>query len=245
MTIPRKLLYLFGLIAVGVGVVIASPAVGAISSDENTQNNTTQSNDTETSTENTENSLNHVNSEVVDRTVQNIRLKAEKKVADERKTRVQLDGDTREQLCDGRKTAIENKVSAFGKAAGDHLLRLDGVYGKLEVYMEANPVSGVDLAGAKAAQTTAASKVAALQSVIGDNTVDCTNLTDNASWLTQVRTAASDAKDALKAYRAELKKVVVSLQQTKTAATQDSDTDKTDNAENTGSTTPTNVTDAR
>ena len=222
MALFRKMLYAFGLLAFGLGLAFITPTIArALSVEENsTSTTTTKSNDSEADTDSTTSSRSRVNTEVVETTVQNIRQKAEKMVADERKTRVKLDDTAREQLCNNRKDAIENKVSAFGKAANAHLDRLDGVYNKLDAYLTAKPVSGVSLTAAKAAQVTAADKVAALQTVVGDGTVDCSNLTDNASWLTQVRTAASDARTALKAYRTELKKVVVAIQQAKQSTSQ-------------------------
>ena len=223
MALFRKMLYASGLLAFGVGLMLVTPTIArALSIEENsTTTTTTKSNDSDTVTSSTTaSSRSRVNTEVVETTVQNIRQKAEKLVADERKTRAKLDDNAREQLCNNRKNAIENKVSAFGKAANAHLDRLDGVYNKLDAYLITHPTTDVTLTAAKAAQTTAADKVAALQTVVGDATVDCSNLTDNAAWLTQVRTAASDARTALKAYRTELKKVVVALQQAKLPANQ-------------------------
>lgn len=220
MALFRKMLYACGLLAFGLGLVLVTPTIArALSIEENINTSTTTQSDSSDS-DNTTNSRSRVSTEVVETTVQSIRQKAEKLVADERKTRVKLDDTTREQLCSTRKDAIQNKVSAFGKAANVHLDRLDSVYNKLDVYLTAHPTAGVALSAAQSAQTTAADKVAALQNVIGDATVDCSSLTDNASWLTQVRTAANDARDALKAYRTELKKVVVALQQAKQTTSQ-------------------------
>jgi len=221
MALFRKMLYASGLFAFGVGLVLVTPTIArALSVEENSTTTTTKSYDSDTTTNSRTSSRSRVNTEVVETTVQNIRQKAEKMVADERKTRVKLDDTAREQLCNNRKNAIENKVSAFGKAANVHLDRLDGVYNKLDAYLVAHPSAGVTLTAAKVAQMTAADKVAALQNVIGDATVDCSNLTDNASWLTQVRTAAGDTRDALKAYRTELKKVVTAIQQAKQSTSQ-------------------------
>lgn len=223
MALSRKLLYGLGLLLFGSSFALVSPAlVHAVSIQENINTSQTTQTDGDGATETSTSSRDQVNTQVVETTVQSIRQKAQKRVTEERKNRVKIDDNTREQLCQYRKNAIENKVAAFSSAANAHLDRLDGVYSKLDTYLAAHPVSGVDLAAAKTAQTTAAEKVTALQTVVGDGTVDCSNLTDNAAWLTQVRAAASEARDALKAYRAELKKVVVAVQQTPEKSSKDS-----------------------
>lgn len=212
MTVSRKIVYVFGLFAVGAGLIIFSPpAVQAVENDDDTTTTETTTSSESEKEEQIESSRSRVRSEAVESAVVENRAKAEKEVASERKTRVQLDDDTRMQLCENRKETIENKVRAYGEHANAYLDRLDGVYGKIEAYLATNPVDGVNLTDAEAAQLLAANKVLALQTIVGDANLDCSNLTDNATWLTQVRTAATEAKDALKTYRAELKKVVTAI----------------------------------
>lgn len=228
MMISRKILYVSGLLAVSASAFAVSPAIvhALIVSDSTTDitvrsSVTTQTTSTtnDTDTQKTESSRSRANSDAVDSAVRSIQLKAEKDVANERKTRAKLDDDSREQLCNGRKSSIEDKVAVFSKSAEDHLVRFDTVYSNLDAYITAHSITSVNLTAAKSAQAAATDKAATLQTVVGDATVDCSNSTDVAAWLTQVRAAASDARDALKTYRTELKKVVVALQQVNSAKT--------------------------
>ncbi len=212
MSLFRKVLYVFGLFAVGAGLIIfSSPAVRAVeNSDDSVKTETTTSSESEKD-EQIESSRSRVRTEAVESAVVENRAKAEKEVASERKTRVQLDDDTRTQLCENRKETIQNKVRAYGAHANAYLDRLDGVDSKLKTYLLANTIEGLSLSAVDKTQETAAQKVVALEEIVGAATLDCSNPTDNATWLTQVRSAATEAKDALKAYRIELKKVVTAI----------------------------------
>lgn len=227
MTLSRKMLYVFGLFAFGAGLIVFSPpAVQAVENDDDTtktEYSTTSSKNEEDEKE--DGSRSRVRTDVVESVVTENRAKAEKEVANERKTRVKLDDETRIQLCKDRKDTIENKVRAYGGHADAYLDRLDGVYEKLDTYLLVKPIDSANMTSADAAQLTAAEKVFALKSIVGDAELDCSNLTDNATWLTEVRGAATEAKDALKAYKAELKKVVAAIG----SAQQDAEETKSDN----------------
>ena len=221
MASSRKMLYVFGLLAYCVGLALLTTNAASAVITEETRKTTTTIQPTTTDGEAQEgdhSSKSRVSSEGVESTVQSLRQKAEKMVAEERKTRVTLDSSTREQLCTARKSAIETKLNTYSQTATSHLDRLDSAYTKLDTYLTTTPIAGIDLASAKRAQEDAAAKVVALEKIVGDGTVDCTNLTDNAAWLTQVRTAANDARTTLKTYRTELKAVVAAVQQAKQAS---------------------------
>jgi hypothetical protein len=119
-----------------------------------------------------------------------------------------------QKVCENRQNAVNHKVTAFGNAAQKHLERLDSVFTKLQAF-QADKNLSVDnyqalVDDATAKQAAATSAVAALKTVAVD--IDCTS-TDPASSLTVVKTAAKEARDALKAYRKALKEIVVAFAQ--------------------------------
>lgn len=228
MVLSRKTACVFGLFVFAIAVLSVGSAHAFSSTSNSTTTQITTSSETVLNDTGTVSSRTRVSSEYVEKVVAENRATAENEVKVERKTRTTIDDDTRQQLCENRKNAIENKIKAYSSHASDYLDRLDSAYGKLATYLTAHPLEGVDMTAATSAQTAAAAKVLALQQVIGEGALDCSHLTDNATWLTQIRTAAKDAKTALKAYRAELKKMVNIIVQKNTSDQADNSSTQTD-----------------
>lgn len=153
----------------------------------------------------------NIDEEKVNKALERVKDKARKDVTNERKSRASIDKEDRANLCKNRKNAIENKLNAYRKNADDHLSRLNNSYDTLDTYVKEHTLTGVSLTKAAEARQAAVAAVEALDIVVGDGTVDCDVYVDNATWLTEVKNAATDARDALKKYRLELKSVVVAI----------------------------------
>jgi hypothetical protein len=140
------------------------------------------------------------------------KMRAENKDTKETKT-----AEQRQKVCENRQKAVDNKLSAFSNAANDHLTRLNNVFTKLQDYHTANPTAASNyatlLAAARANQTTAIEAVATLKAT--NTSFSCTATTDPAAGLRAAKTAAANARDALKAYRTSLKDIVVAFAQAK------------------------------
>lgn len=127
----------------------------------------------------------------------------------------------RAKTCENIQKAVNNKLKAFDNHADKYLVRLNGLFTKVQAYQTEHNVALANydalVATATQKQTDANISVAALKSL--GTTLDC-SATDPASTLTSVKSGAADARDALKAYRTSLKELVVALVQVaKTDAT--------------------------
>lgn len=142
---------------------------------------------------------------------ENANERAEKALKKQRENRAVLSAENRKTVCENRQNAIENKVRAMGGAARANMLRLDTARKKLDAYISRNQPVGVNIATTNTAQTAAETAVASLEAVSGES-MDC-QANDPAKWVYEVRAKAETAREALKAYRSELKAIVATLKE--------------------------------
>jgi hypothetical protein len=132
--------------------------------------------------------------------------------------------ERRQKVCENIQKAVNNKLKAFNNAADKHLQRLDGVFTKLKDYQSTNNVAAENydalVATATEKQTSATQAVQTLKDF--GAVLDCSS-DDPAASLQAVKTAAADARGALKDYRKSLKDIVVALAQAKGDDTTNSD----------------------
>jgi hypothetical protein len=120
--------------------------------------------------------------------------------------------EERVKTCEHIQKAVNNKLKAFNNHADKYLTRLNTLFTKVQDYQTANNLSVANydalVATATQKQTDATLAVDALKSL--GTTIDCTS-SDPASMLASVKSGATDARDALKAYRSSLKDIFVAL----------------------------------
>ncbi len=155
--------------------------------------------------------------------VQKLRDAAKARVAERRADHQEKSLAQRQKTCEHIQKAVNNKLSAFNNSADKYLTRLDDVFTKLQDYQSTNnlSVSDYDSLVTTATEQQSAATLAVQTLKDAGTTLDCTD-SDPATMLTAAKNAASDARDALKAYRTSLKDIVVALAQSKDTATDDS-----------------------
>jgi hypothetical protein len=214
------------------------------SSSSSTTDDSSGSRHSETENENeveheTENEIEvHKNSGETRTRVAEIRTEAQAKVKELRsgkstKTPAQL-----QKICENRKNEATRKLTAFDNSAHKHLVRLNGVYDKLQAYQTANSVTVdgyADLTAKADANKTAATNAVAALDAFKTSGIDCASSTaDPVTTLTSIKTTTRAARDALKTYRTSLKNIVVAFAQAK-----DSTDDSKSTDDNSANTTPT------
>ncbi|QQS19712.1 hypothetical protein IPL85_05610 [Candidatus Saccharibacteria bacterium] len=148
--------------------------------------------------------------------VAELKNKAKQEIEKEREGRKTLAEDKRKLVCENRQKAIENKLVAFNQAADKHLVRLNGVFDKVQAYKGAeniNPDGWAELVSAAEAKKTAATDAVAALKLVAV-AVDCTD-PDTVVKLSEVREAAKSTRTELHDYRKALKDMVVALAQAK------------------------------
>lgn len=185
--------------------------------------------ETETETET------HVDQTKVEDRIAENRGKAKQELAQLRANKPQKTTEQRQKACEQRKGSIDNRLSAYNKAANTKLTQFNTIFERVKKFKtdKALQVSNYDelVATATAKQTAATEAVAALKDLSG--TVDCTT-TDPAATVATIKTTTAAARTALKDYRTAIKNIVVALAQV----------NKTSNSTSTstGSTTDTTTT---
>lgn len=166
--------------------------------------------------------------EAVRNKVQQLRAEAKSEIEAKRKNRETLSADKRMKVCENRKKAIDNKLSAYNNAADKHLTKLDAIYVKILAFQEEKQVvvSNIDelTTDADAKKLAATESVAALKTVAVD--VDCSD-PETTITLGTVRDAAQATRKALHEYRMSLKNIVVAIAQSQ------SDNEETDEGSST------------
>ena len=142
---------------------------------------------------------------------ENANERAEKALKKQRENRAVLSAENRKTVCENRQNAIENKVRSMGGAARANMLRLDTAREKLDAYILRNQPAGVNSATTETAWKAAKDAVASLEAVSGTS-INC-EASDPAKWIYEVRVKAETAREALKAYRSELKAIVTTLKE--------------------------------
>lgn len=162
---------------------------------ETTSDNTTE-NSTETETE-----------------VHMLEGKAKNMLATERKNGEKHSEQQRQSSCKAHQAEINNRVSNYSVAAQRHLAVFEGILTKVQNFYTTKKlnVSNYDtlLAAAQSKQADAQTAVDALKAL--NVSIDCTQ-PDPAQSVATVKTAVSNARSALQAYRAAIKDLIVALQ---------------------------------
>lgn len=128
--------------------------------------------------------------------------------------------DQRQKACEQRQKSIDTRTTNWSAAAQRHLDVFNSIFTKVKAFHDSKQlnVSSYDtlVAAATAKQTAAQSAVDALKAL--NVQVDCTQA-DPASSVATIKTAVSDARTTLQAYRSALKDLVVALRGASTAQT--------------------------
>lgn len=166
------------------------------SSEVETTSETTTENSTETETE-----------------VHMLEGKAKNMLATERKNGEKHSEQQRQSSCKAHQAEINNRVSNYSVAAQRHLTVFEGILTKVQNFYTTKKlnVSNYDtlLAAAQSKQADAQTAVDALKAL--NVSIDCTQ-PDPAQSVATVKTAVSNARSALQAYRAAIKDLIVALQ---------------------------------
>lgn len=121
--------------------------------------------------------------------------------------------ERRQQQCEKRKSQIESKIIAFALRAKRHQGVIDKIYERVQGFYDSGQltVSNYDelKANVDAAQETASTEVAALQE-LGELEIDCTD-PEVVLSVASFKEGLGSARDALKAYRKALVKLISSL----------------------------------
>lgn len=209
--------------------LMTSGVVGAQQGNSNRNNVTVTAEPEDTETDRT------ADKQAVKLRVQELRAEAKAEVQAKRLTRETLSADKRIKVCENRKSAINNKLSAFTAAADKHFTKFDSIYVKVLAFQEDRGVTVANIADLTAdaddKQQAAADAIEALKALAVD--VGC-NDPETVVTLGAVRDAAQTARKALHEYRMSLKNIVVAIAQAdKSEATDDTTTDTTENTTDT------------
>lgn len=204
----RKLIFVVGILIALVGILSSSIgsriALAVPADDSASERSRNQIVHTETDTDSDSNTEN--------RTEQSNK-KAEKDLLKQRENRAVLSAENRKTVCENRQNAIDNKVRAIGEAASANLIRLEAARDKMDVYLGNNPIEGIsiDSLDITQARSNAQASVDEFNKLSGES-LKCDD-TDPAQWISIVRDSAVKAREALKAYRSELKNTIDSIRQ--------------------------------
>lgn len=124
----------------------------------------------------------------------------------------------RQKACEQRQANIDKRTANFATAAQRHLGVFNKIFTKVQAFHDKKQLNVTNydslVATVTAKQTAAQTAVDALKAL--DVNIDCTQ-TDPATTVATVKTAVSDARTALKAYRSSIKDLVVALKGASTA----------------------------
>lgn len=195
-------------------VLAASPVMAqdsnSGSSDSTTsseQKSSDSSSDTNTADNETENETEVHNKAEMFRKDGEHKLELERETKDHTKSK-----EERAKTCENIQNAVNNKLKAFNNHADKYLTRLNDLFTKVQDYKTSQNITLTNydtlVATVTQKQADATVAVGALKSL--GTTIDCTS-SDPASMLASAKSGAAGARDALKAYRAALKDLVVAL----------------------------------
>lgn len=149
-----------------------------------------------------------------------LRDRAEQLLAQQRQKGIQHSTAVRQKVCEQRQKAIDGRMGTLGTKAQKFLDAYNTIFTKVQAYQTKHQldVSNYDtlVADATAKQAAATTAVSTLSGLAGTK-IDCTS-TDPASTLATVKTAATDARTSLQAYRQSLKALIEALITASTAA---------------------------
>jgi len=124
----------------------------------------------------------------------------------------------RQKACEARQKSIDKRTGNFSAAAQRHLEVFNKIFTKVQAFHDSKGLNVTDydtlVATVTAKQTAAQAAVDALKAL--DVQIDCTQ-SDPAGTVATIKTAVTDAHNALKDYRKALKDLVVALKGASTA----------------------------
>ncbi|HSX05543.1 MAG TPA: hypothetical protein VLF69_03700 [Candidatus Saccharimonadales bacterium] len=198
-----------------------STATTPIETDDSSASNTSSNTTTETETESTTEDSGHQSGK--------LRSEAAKLLSQERQNAKEHSQADRQKACTQRQNNINRRTAQFAANAARHLEVFNKIFTKVQAFHDSKglQVSDYDalVAAATAKQTAAQTAVDALKAL--NVQIDCTQ-PDPASTVATIKSAVTDARTALQAYRTSLKDLVVALKGASTAQ------HTTDTTENTG-----------
>jgi DNA anti-recombination protein RmuC len=172
---------------------------------------TTTGTETETETE--------VDQAKVEDRIKHSKADGQEKLAALREKKQAKTAEQRQKVCEQRKGSINNRVTAYNKAANNKLKQFNTIFERVKKFKtdKALQVSNYDalITAATEKQTAASEAVAALKDLSAD--IDCT-ATDPASTVASIKSATIEARTALKEYRKSIKDIVVALAQVNKAS---------------------------
>ncbi|HSX31043.1 MAG TPA: hypothetical protein VLE99_03950 [Candidatus Saccharimonadales bacterium] len=131
----------------------------------------------------------------------------------------------KQKACEQRQNSIDKRTTNFGAAAQRHLDVFNNIFTKIKAFHDSKGlnVSNYDalVAAATAKQTAAQSAVDALKAL--NVQIDCTQ-SDPATTVATIKSAVSDARTALQAYRKSLVDLVTAIKGASSAHDTSSDT---------------------
>lgn len=174
-----------------------------------TSNQTTSDNSTETDTSTnteTETEVNTLEKEAKDKLVEMRQHGSEHSVL------------ARQRSCEARQKSIDTRISNFSAAAQRHQDVFTSIFTKVQAFYTKNNLNVANydtlVATVNTKQTASQQAVSALKAL--DVTTDC-KASDPAQQVQTLKTAVSNARTALQAYRAAIKDLVVALEGASTA----------------------------
>jgi hypothetical protein len=205
------------------GLVFFSSAPIALAHDGGSTNSGSDDTSVETETE-THTEVEANQTQVEDR-VHRSESDGKQKLAELRSQKAAKTAEQRQKACEQRKTSINNRITAYNKAANNKLTHFNTIFERVKKFKtdKALQVSNYDalVATATSKQQAATDAVAALKALTAD--FDCTS-TDPGATVASIKSATADARTALKEYRKSIKDIVVALAQANKTTSSDNDT---------------------
>ena len=208
------LVTLFGVFALAAAPVAADSGSGDTSgSDSTSQSSDTSSTDSTSSDTQTTETESTTETQDVKDAVERFRQDAKDELKQMREQEhSSLTEHGRQLACEKRQASINNRISNYADAAQRHLGVFTDIFTKVKSFYATKnlSVSNYDtlVAAVTAKQTAAQTAVDALKAL--DVKIDCTQ-TDPAQTLAAVKSAVSDARTALQAYRTSIKDLIVAI----------------------------------
>lgn len=155
---------------------------------------------------------------VIKAQLESIREHARQTVETERKNGNLRSLEARQKSCQARQTEINKRVNNYAAAAQRHLGVFEDLLAKVQNFYTTRKLNVTNydtlLATAQSKQADAQKAVDALKAL--DVSIDCTS-SDPAQSVAAVKTAVTNARTALQAYRTAIKDLVVALKGASTA----------------------------
>jgi len=220
--IPRQvsLLAVSVVMALGLAVVPvgAEHGVHAEGTDDSTSTSTGTGTNTGESSDGQQTTTTGTENETETGGGRGLRDEARTLLTEKRKNGKEHSTELRQKACEQRQKSIDKRTSNFAAAAQRHLDVFNKIFTKVQAFHDSKGlnVTGYDtlVATVTTKQTAAQAAVDALKAL--DVQIDCTQ-SDPATTVATIKTAVTNAHNALKDYRKALKDLVVALKGASTA----------------------------